>query len=151
MRQYRKGQRLVALCEQKIQTTRRIMGRLNLDRKKLLEQIQECETELRTLDDMLTALQFSQTVVTKAQILNNLRQKALLLHQRQTVTLDRTLHLENVTEIDNEIVLCQKQLAAIARKEMKFTKWMKQGKQQWMMQQESISEDEKQDIFPWVM
>jgi hypothetical protein len=151
MRQFRKGKRLVALCEQKIQGVQRVLARLNSERKNLIEQIAQCESEIRSLEQMLIKLQFNEISVTKAEIYGQLKQKAFFLHQRQNAHLERTLHIENLTEIDDEIARHQKQLAEIKRKEMKFTRWMQQGKQQWMMQQESVSEDDKQDIFPWVM
>lgn len=151
MRQFRKGRRLISLCEQKILNVQRVMARLNSDRKMLVEKIQQCDTEINSLDQVLRTLQFNDTSVTKAEIFNQIKQQAFLLHQRQSVTLERTLHMENIAEIDNELVLRQKDLAVIKRKEMKFTKWTQQGKQAWMMQQESVSEDEKLDLFPWIM
>jgi len=151
MRQFRKGKRLISLCEQKIQSVQRVIVRLNSERKNLIEQIKLCESECSSLEQMLLKLQFNETSVTKAEIYGQLKQKAFVLHQRQNVNLERTLHCENLTEVDDEIERSQKQLATIKRKEMKFSKWMQQGKQQWAMRQESVSEDDKQDIFPWVM
>jgi len=151
MRQFRKGKRLISLCEQKIQSVQRIIVRLNSERKNLIEQINLCESEIRSLEEVLLTLQFNEISVTKSQIYSQLKQKAFILHQRQNISLERTLHCENLTEVENEIDRSQKQLASVKRKEMKFSKWMQQGKQKWAMRQESISEDDKQDIFPWVM
>ena len=151
MRQFRKGKRLISLCEQKIQSVQRVIVRLNSERKNLIEQIKLCESECSSLEQILLKLQFNETSVTKAEIYSQLKQKAFVLHQRQNVNLERTLHCENLTEVDDEIERSQKQLATIKRKEMKFSKWMQQGKQQWAMRQESVSEDDKQDIFPWVI
>ena len=150
MRQYRKGKRLIALCEQKILTVQRVMSRLNADRKELNEKIRQCDIELNSLEQVLKTLQFNDTSVTRADIFSQIKQQAMLLHQRGNVNLERSLHVENMHEIDNEIVQCQKRLAVVRRKEIKFTKWMQQGKQQWMMQQESVNEDEKLDLFPWM-
>ena len=150
MRQYRKGKRLIALCEQKILTVQRVMSRLNADRKELNEKIRQCDIELNSLEQVLKTLQFNDTSVTRADIFSQIKQQAMLLHQRGNVNLERSLHVENMHEIDNEIVQCQKRLAVVRRKEIKFTKWMKQGKQQWVMQQESVNEDEKLDLFPWM-
>jgi hypothetical protein len=150
MRQYRKGKRLIALCEQKILTVQRVMSRLNADRKELNEKIRQCDIELNSLEQVLKTLQFNDTSVTRADIFSQIKQQAMLLHQRGNVNLERSLHVENMHEIDNEIVQCQKRLAVVRRKEIKFTKWMQQGKQQWVMQQESVNEDEKLDLFPWM-
>jgi len=150
MRQFRKGKRLISLCEQKSLAVQRVIARLNSDRKDLVEKIAQCDAELQSLEQVLKTLQFNDTSVTRAEIFSQIKQQAMLLHQRGNVNLERGMHIENVADIDTEIERCQKQLAVLKRKEMKFTKWMQQGKQRWMMQQESVSEDEKLDLFPWM-
>ena len=150
MRQFRKGKRLISLCEQKSLAVQRVIARLNSDRKDLVEKIAQCDAELQSLEQVLKTLQFNDTSVTRAEIFSQIKQQAMLLHQRVNVNLERGMHIENVADIDTEIERCQKQLAVLKRKEMKFTKWMQQGKQRWMMQQESVSEDEKLDLFPWM-
>jgi len=151
MRQFHKGRRLIALCVQKAQSVQRDIARLHSERNSLIERVAQCEAEITALDQVLATLKFAEALITKADIYKQLKQRALLLHQRHDVILDRTLQLERIEEIDQGIVLCQKQLAKIKRKEMKFIRWMQKGKQAWMEQQESINEDEKQDMFPWVM
>lgn len=150
MRQFLKGKRLISLCEQKNLAVQRVVARLNSERKQVIDQINQCEAEIRSLEDMLRTLQFNDESVTKAIIYAQLRQQSFILHQRQNVILEHSLYVEQIEEIDQQVVLCQNQLALIKRKEMKFTNWMLQGKRKWTMQQESVNEDEKLDLFPWI-
>jgi chromosome segregation ATPase len=150
MRQYLKGKRLISLCKQKGMTMQRVIARLNSDRKKLVDMIHQCDEEIAALDGIVKTLEFHQTSVTRADIYGLIKQQAMILHQRHSILFERTNFQENIDDIDNEIKLCQKQFAVIQRKEMKFTDWMRKGKQVWTMQQESVNEDEKLDLFPWV-
>ena len=149
MRQFRKGRRLVALCEQKSQNVQRTLVRLNGQRGKVLEQIIQCDDELRSLGEALISLHIQQACVTRADIFRQRKRQAVLLHQRQQVSLERVILHENLAEIDLDIRMNQQQLAILKRKEMKFSKWVEQDRKQWMMRQDSVNEDESQEVFPW--
>ena len=151
MRQFRKGRRLIALCEQKVQEVQRSLMRLRAERTRLNEQIRQCENELRSLAQALTGLQINDASVTKADIYKQRKQQAIFLHQRLQVGLERNLHIENLAEIEMDIELMQKQLIVLKRKEMKFIKWTKDGRQQWQMKQDSAADDESQEMFPWLL
>jgi len=150
MRQFRKGRRLIALCEQKVQNVHRALLRMQSERSKLIEQIKQCEYELESLAKALIALHFQDASVTKADIYRQRKQQSIFLYQRQQVSVERTIHLENLVEIDMDIRRHQTQLAVLKRKEMKFTKWTREGRQKWQMQQDSLADDESQEVLPWL-
>jgi len=150
MRPFRKGRRLIALCEQKTQNLQRSLAQLNSLRKKLLEQIAQCESELCSLEQALISLHINNVSVMKADIYQQRKRQAILLYQRQQINLERDLHLEDFSEIERDIQLHQKQLIILMRKEMKFTKWTQQERQKWLQQLDSGGEDENQDVLPWL-
>lgn len=151
MRQFRKGRRLIALCEQKVADVQRALLRMQSERSKLLEQITQCENELRSLAQALIGLHINDARVTRADIYLQRKQQAIFLHQRLQVDLERNLHLENLADLDLDIEQFQKQLAVLKRKEMKFIKWTRDGRRQWQMQQDSVADDESQEMLPWLL
>jgi len=150
MRQFRKGRRLIALCEQKVQNVQRVLLRMQSERSKLIEQIKQCDYELEALAHALISLHLNDALVTRADIYRQRKQQAIFLHQRQQVSVERTIHLENLVDIDMDIQRHQTQLAVLKRKEMKFTKWTREGRQKWQLQQDSAADDESQDVLPWL-
>jgi len=150
MRQFRKGRRLIALCEQKVQNLQRVLLRMQSERSKLIEQIKQCDYELEALAHALISLHLNDALVTRADIYRQRKQQAIFLHQRQQVSVERTIHLENLVDIDMDIQRHQTQLAVLKRKEMKFTKWTREGRQKWQLQQDSAADDESQDVLPWL-
>ena len=149
MRQFRKGRRLIALCEQKTQNVQRSLAQLNAQRKILLAQVAQCDFELHSLEQALISLHINNASVTKADIYMQRKRQAIFLYQRQQINLERDLHLEDLSEIETDTQLYQKQLVILMRKEMKFTKWTQQDRQKWLQQQDASSEDENQDTLPW--
>ena len=150
MRQFRKGRRLIALCEQKVQNLQRVLLRMQSERSKLIEQIKQCDYELEALAHALISLHLNDALVTRADIYRQRKQQSIFLHQRQQVSVERTIHLENLVDIDMDIQRHQTQLAVLKRKEMKFTKWTREGRQKWQLQQDSAADDESQDVLPWL-
>ena len=150
MEQFRKGKRLVALCDKKIQQVQTRLIRLAAERVSLLEQISQCDTEIEKLTEVLNSHNFEGVSLTRADIFSQRRHNAVLLHQRLLASMERTMHLEDVAEIEREIVLNQRRLALLKRKEQKFARWTAQAKQRWLTRLDAASEDEVQDGLPWI-
>ena len=149
MEQFRKGKRLIALCDKKIQEVQSRLVRLAAERLSLLEQIRQCDAEIEKLTQVLNSHNFEGVSLTRADIFTQRRHNAVLLHQRLLTDMERTMHLEDIVEIEREIVLNHKQLALLKRKEMKFVRWTTQAKQHWLARLDATSEDEIQDGLPW--
>lgn len=149
MRPFRKGQRLISLCDQKTRREQQVMSRYVRRRNDLVEEIKKCEEEIRTLESLIASQQLNAVLATKAEIFVQRRQQVVLLHQRQQLKLDRTMSLENLQEVEQEIKQCQLQLASLKRKEIKFTKWTDATKKEWLMQRETTNELEQQESVPW--
>lgn len=149
MRQFHKGQRLIKLCDQKTRTEQQVLSRNMRQRQNLLEEIERCKDELQTLEQLMIAQQLNDITSTKAEIYALRRQQAVLLHQRQQLRLEHTMRLENLSDIENEIAQCHRQLAFLKRREMKFTTWTKSSKKEWLLQKETINENEQQENVPW--
>lgn len=149
MEQFRKGRRLIALCDKKIQNVQSRLARLNTEKLALLEQIRHCETEIAHVTQVLNSHNFEGVSLTRADIFTQRRHNAVLLHQRLQINLERTMCLEDVADIEREIDLAQRQLAVLKRKELKFARWTAQTKQQWLARQDATNEDEIQDGLPW--
>jgi len=151
MRQFLKGRRLITLCEKKTQNAQRIKAQLATQCHELKEQISLCKTELRSLEQALVMLQIQEASVTKADIYHQRKQQAILLHRRAQISLEHTIAVENLEDVERDIKVNQKYLAVLKRKEMKFSKWVEKGRKEWIGQQDSVTEDETQEIFPWAM
>ena len=151
MRQFLKGRRLITLCEKKTQNAQRINAQLVTQHKELKEKIRLLEAELRSLEQALVMLQIQEASVTKADIYAQLKQQSILLHRRAQVTLEHTIDLENLEDVERDLQMNQKYIAVLKRKEIKFAKWTQHGKQKWMLQQDSLNEDETQETFPWAV
>jgi len=149
MRQFHKGQRLIKLCDQKTRTEQQLLARNMRQRQNLLEEIERCKAEMQTLEQIMLAQQLNDVASTKAEIYALRRQQAMLLHQRQQLRVEHTMRLEDLHDIDNEIAECHRQLAFLKRREMKFTKWTQSTKKEWLLQRETISENEQQENAPW--
>jgi hypothetical protein len=151
MRQFLKGRRLITLCEKKTQNAQRIKAQLATQCHELKEQISLCNAELHSLEQALVMLQIQEASVTKADIYHQRKQQAILLHRRAQITLEHTIAVENLEDVERDIKANQKYLAVLKRKEMKFSKWVQHGRKQWIGQQDSVAEDETQEVFPWAM
>lgn len=149
MRPFHKGQRLIKLCDQKTRTEQQTLFRHVRHRHDVLEEIERCKAEIRTLEDMMVAQQLNDVATTKPEIYELRRQQALLLHQRQQLRLEHTMHLENLHDIENEIAQCQRRLAFLKRREMKLSKWTHAVKKDWLLKKESANENELQESAPW--
>lgn len=149
MEQFRKGRRLIALCDKKIQEVQGRLIRLNAERTSLLEQIDSCDAEIEQLTLMLNSHHFEGVFLTRADIFNQRRHNAVLLHQRLQASMERTMHVEDLVEIEYAIEQGQRQLAVLKRKEMKFSRWTAQTRQSWLARQDAASDDEIQDGLPW--
>ena len=146
MEQFRKGRRLIALCNKKIQEVQSRLVRLNAERISMLQQIESCDAEIEQLTLILNSHNFAGVFLTRADIFNQRRHNAVLLHQRLQARMERTMHLEDMIEIEHEIELGQRQLAVLKRKEMKFFRWTAQSRQHWLARQDAASEDEIQEV-----
>jgi len=149
MRQFHKGQRLIKLCDQQTRTAQQVMSRYVRQQKHLQEEIARCEAELQTLGDMILAQQLNNVTTNRAEIYAQRRQQAVLLHQCQQLRIEHMMRTENLHEVEYEITQCQRQLATLKRKEMKFTQWTRATKKEWLMQRELCSENELQEDIPW--
>lgn len=149
MRQFHKGQRLIKLCDQKTRTEQQLLSRNMRQRQTLLDEIERCKAEIQTLEQIMVAQQLNDVASTKAEIYALRRQQAMLLHQRQQLRLEQTMLLENLQDVENEIAECHRQLAFLKRREMKFTKWTQSTKKEWLLQRETISENEQQETASW--
>lgn len=149
MRQFHKGQRLIKLCDQKTRTEQQVLLRHTRQRQRLLEEIERCKAEIRTLEQLMLSQHLNDVSSTKTEIYTLQRQQALLLHQRQQLRLEHTMCLENLSNVDNEIEQCQRQIAYLKRREIKFTKWTMGEKKEWLQQKEMMNESEQQERAPW--
>lgn len=149
MRQFLKGQRLIKLCDQKTRTEQQQLSRHTRQRQRLIEEIERCTAEIQTLEQLMLAQQLNDVATTKADIYTLRREQALLLHQRAQLRLEHTMRLENLSDIEDEIVQCQRQLAFLKRREIKFTKWTQSTKKDWLLQKETTNENEQQENIPW--
>jgi len=149
MRQFHKGQRLIKLCDQKTRAEQQVLSRNMRQRQNLLDEIERCKAEIQTLEQIMLAQQLNEVATTRTEIYALRRQQALLLHQRQQLRLEHTMRLENLHDIENEIAECHRQLAFLKRREMKFTKWTHSTKKEWLLQRETMSENEQQENVPW--
>jgi|GEM_PF-3390448 len=149
MRQFHKGLRLIKLCEQKTRTEQQVLSRNMRQRQNLIEEIERCKAEIQTLEQIMVAQQLNDVLATKAEIYTLRRQQAILLHQRQQLRLEHTMRLENLHDVENEIAQCHRQLAFLKRREMKFTTWTQSSKKDWLLQKETMNENEQQENVTW--
>lgn len=149
MRQFHKGQRLIQLVDQKTRTEQQLLSRTNRQKQNLIEEIEKCKAEIKTIEQVMLAQQLHNVAATKAEIYELRRQQALLLHQRQQLRLEHTMRLEDLRDVETRITQCQQQLAFLKRREMKFTKWTKSVKKEWLMQKETTNDIEQQENAPW--
>ncbi len=151
MLQFHKGQRLIVLCDKKIRTEQQTFSRYTRQRQELIETIEQIKNEIITLEKIMTAQQLNNVALTKAEIYVQRRQQAMLLHQRQQLRFEHSMQLENLYDVENEIAQCQRQLAFLKRREIKFTQWTKSTKKEWLLQKEVINENEQQENIPWLI
>ncbi|MCD6027540.1 MAG: hypothetical protein K0R08_2059 [Solimicrobium sp.] len=149
MRPFHKGQRLIKLCDQKTRAEQQVLSRNVRQRQNLIEEIERCKAELHTLEQLMLAQQLNDVSATKADIYELRRQQALLLYQRQQLRVEYGMRLEDLDDIDNEIMQCQRQIAFLKRREMKFTKWTQSTKKEWLLQRETTYENEQQENITW--
>lgn len=149
MRQFHKGQRLIKLVDQKTRTEQQVLSRSARQRQNLIDEIEQCKAEIQTLEQIMLAQQLNNVAATKAEIYELRRQQALLLHQRQQLRLEHSMRLENLRDVEIQITQCQRQLAFLKRREMKFTKWTKAEKKEWLLQKETTNDNEQQENAPW--
>ena len=145
MQQYRKGRRLVSLCQQKIQDAQRNLARDNLEKKQIIEQMKQLEAQLRDFADAIIAQQIANGAVTRAEIYDQRKQLAILLHQRQQAQHEHNLLTDDLSQIEFSISQHQKLLSQLTRKEKKLTQWTQFVKNQWAMRNDSAVDEETQD------
>ncbi len=149
MRQFHKGQRLIALCDKKTRREQQVLSRCMRQKQELLDAIAQCDEELVTLDKVILSQQIHGVATTKVNIFIQRRQQVILLHQRQQLRLERAMRVDNLEDIEQEILQSQRQLAFLKRREIKFTKWTHSSKKEWLLQIETANEHELQESVPW--
>lgn len=149
MRQFHKGQQLIALCDQKTRSAQQALSRSIRHKQYLLEEIQQRKNELQTLENAIIAQHLHDITATKTEIYTQRRQQTILLYQRQQFRLEHTMLLENLRDVEKEIILCQRQLAYLKRREIKFTQWTQSAKKEWLQQREIANEHELEEAIPW--
>lgn len=149
MRQFHKGRRLLLICEQKIRTVQISIATTMARRDQLIETIKQLEEQMRSIEKSLHSQQLTAVEVTKAEIFIQRRQQVLLLHLSQQLAVERVVQFEELDKVNIALAQLHSQLAYLKRREMKFTEWTHRSKREWMMQQDTKTENEQQDDVPW--
>ena len=149
MRQFHKGRRLLLVCEQKIRTVQINIATTMAQRDHLIQLIQQLEEQLRAIEKSLHSQQLNAVEVTKAEIYVQRRQQVVLLDLRHQLTIERILQFEQLEEATVALTELHTKQSYLKRREMKFTQWVHRTRHEWMLQQDTKTEDEQQDDVPW--